>query len=160
MGRRVFQIDILHCERCGGRREVIALIKSVIQAHKILKHLGLDADSYEPLPARASPRAAATSFVGRLEGAAMRSSSRASPGGCLGSCVVGRRIRRTAGTSGPREGALGAPEGRSGARSGPAHRDCNPKTRGREVGLGLMFPIRRSVRCQRPNRCLPPGSCS
>ena len=54
--RRVFQIDILHCERCGGRREVIGMIKSAVEAHKILQHLGLDTDSYEPLPARASPQ--------------------------------------------------------------------------------------------------------
>jgi hypothetical protein len=54
--KRVFRIDILHCERCGGRREVIAVIKSAVQAHKILKHLGMDTESYEPLPSRASPQ--------------------------------------------------------------------------------------------------------
>ena len=54
--RRVFKLDLLHCLRCGGRREVIALIKSPLQARRILESLGLDTESYEPLPARASPQ--------------------------------------------------------------------------------------------------------
>jgi hypothetical protein len=32
------------------------VIKSAVQAHKILKHLGMDTESYEPLPSRASPQ--------------------------------------------------------------------------------------------------------
>ena len=54
--RRVWAIDILHCLRCGGRREVIGLIKDPLQARKILQHLGLETETYDALPARAPPQ--------------------------------------------------------------------------------------------------------
>ena len=54
--KRVFQIEILTCVRCGGRREVIGVVKDPVQARKILQHLGLDAEGYEPLSARAPPQ--------------------------------------------------------------------------------------------------------
>ncbi len=54
--RRVFKIDILECQRCGGRREVIALITNAVTARTILEHLGLDAQEYGPVPARPPPQ--------------------------------------------------------------------------------------------------------
>ena len=42
--------------RCGGWREVIGVVNDPLAARKILEHLGLDAESYEPLPARAPPQ--------------------------------------------------------------------------------------------------------
>jgi len=54
--KRVFQIEILRCVRCGGRREVIGVVRDPVQARKILQHLGLDTEGYEPLAARAPPQ--------------------------------------------------------------------------------------------------------
>ena len=39
--RRVFAYDVLHCEKCGGRRSVIATIPEGDIAQKILAHLKL-----------------------------------------------------------------------------------------------------------------------
>lgn len=39
--QRVFAIDVLRCDRCGGRRRLIALITRTQVARKILKQLGL-----------------------------------------------------------------------------------------------------------------------
>ena len=39
--KRVFQIDVLLCERCGGRLNVIAAIHPPETTRKILNHLGL-----------------------------------------------------------------------------------------------------------------------
>jgi hypothetical protein len=49
--KRVFDIDIEHCRRCGGAREIIAAIEEPGVIVRILTHLGL--------PARAPPRAPA-----------------------------------------------------------------------------------------------------
>jgi hypothetical protein len=49
--KRVFEIDIELCPRCGGRLKIIAAIVDPQVIEKILTHLGL--------PARAPPRAPA-----------------------------------------------------------------------------------------------------
>jgi hypothetical protein len=57
--RRVFEIDMENCPRCGGELKIIAAIleKSVIE--RILEHLGLPARAPPRAPARASmPQAA------------------------------------------------------------------------------------------------------
>jgi hypothetical protein len=43
--RRTFKLDGLACDRCGGRREVIAVIPSRAIATKILAHLKLPVDA-------------------------------------------------------------------------------------------------------------------
>ena len=50
----MFEIDIEQCPQCGGTLKIIAAIEHSPVITKILTHLGL--------PARASPRAAATAF--------------------------------------------------------------------------------------------------
>lgn len=54
--RRVFAIDVLHCERCGGRRQLVALIQTPQVAEKILAHLGLSTRAPAAAPARAPPQ--------------------------------------------------------------------------------------------------------
>ena len=39
--RRVFDLDVLQCPRCGGRMSVIATIEAADVLRKILGHLGL-----------------------------------------------------------------------------------------------------------------------
>ena len=39
--KRVFDVDVLECGKCGGRSKVIAVIKDGLTARKILDHLGL-----------------------------------------------------------------------------------------------------------------------
>jgi len=51
--RRVFAIDVLRCDRCGGRRQVIAFITDPEVVVKILDHLGLP--SRPPPVAQARP---------------------------------------------------------------------------------------------------------
>jgi len=53
--RRVFDLDVLACPRCGGRMSVIATIEAVDVLRKILSHLGLPTDPPAPLPARTLP---------------------------------------------------------------------------------------------------------
>ncbi len=53
--KRVFALDVLRCERCGGRRKLIALITQAPVAKQILVHLGLPAKAPASWPARASP---------------------------------------------------------------------------------------------------------
>ena len=50
--RRVFSIDVLRCERCGGRRKHIAFITDLLVARRILVHLGLDPEPPRVAPAR------------------------------------------------------------------------------------------------------------
>ena len=52
--KRVFDIDIEHCPRCGGTMKIIAAIEQPAVITKILNHLGL--------PTRAPPRASARAF--------------------------------------------------------------------------------------------------
>lgn len=53
--KRVFALDVLRCERCGGRRKLIALITQTPVAKQILVHLGLPAKAPASWPARAPP---------------------------------------------------------------------------------------------------------
>ena len=39
--KRVFEIDVLHCPHCGGRRRLIALITAPLVVRRILRHLDL-----------------------------------------------------------------------------------------------------------------------
>ena len=39
--RRVFRIDVLQCERCGGEMKVLALVTEQAAIKKILEHLDL-----------------------------------------------------------------------------------------------------------------------
>ena len=59
--RRVFLIDVLTCDRCGGPRKLLACITEQQIIRKILTHLGLPSDP--------PSRAAARSPPGRLAGA-------------------------------------------------------------------------------------------
>jgi hypothetical protein len=52
--KRVFEIDLEHCPRCGGPLKIIAAIEHPLVIAKILAHLGL--------AARAPPRSPARSF--------------------------------------------------------------------------------------------------
>jgi len=42
--RRVFAIDVLHCDRCGGRRKLIASITDPMVVRRILRHLELPSE--------------------------------------------------------------------------------------------------------------------
>ena len=41
---RVFRIDVLRCERCGGRMTVLAFLTERASVKKILEHLGIAHD--------------------------------------------------------------------------------------------------------------------
>jgi hypothetical protein len=45
--RRTFQLDVLTCDECGGKRRVVACVFSPAVATRILEHLRLPA---RPLP--------------------------------------------------------------------------------------------------------------
>jgi hypothetical protein len=49
--KRVFEIDVLNCPFCGGKRKLIALITDGAVVRRILEHLGLPATA--PTLARA-----------------------------------------------------------------------------------------------------------
>ena len=55
--RRVFDLDVLACPRCGGRMSVIATIEAGAVLRRILGHLGLPSEPPNPLPARPPPSA-------------------------------------------------------------------------------------------------------
>ncbi len=55
--RRVFRIDVLICQRCGGPRKVLDLLTDPAVLDRILRHLGLPADAPVVAPARAPPEA-------------------------------------------------------------------------------------------------------
>jgi hypothetical protein len=61
--RRVLDLDVLACPRCGGRLRVLATVEDPAVVGKILAHLGLlhPADSPGPAPPSAALRAAAPS---------------------------------------------------------------------------------------------------
>src|SRR5439155_13183697 len=50
--RRVFDLDVLACPRCGGRMSVIATIEARDVIRTILGHLGLPTEPPAPLPPR------------------------------------------------------------------------------------------------------------
>jgi len=56
--RRVFGIDVLTCEHCGGRRRLIALITDRLVAGRILRHLGLLSEAPPLAAARPPPQMA------------------------------------------------------------------------------------------------------
>ena len=53
--KRVFDIDVLVCEHCGGRREILAFLTETRVVQKILAHLGLPTEPPAIAPARPPP---------------------------------------------------------------------------------------------------------
>lgn len=53
--RRVFALDVLRCERCGGHRRVLATVTAPAAIRAILEHLGLPTTAPELAPSRAPP---------------------------------------------------------------------------------------------------------
>jgi hypothetical protein len=53
--RRTFDIDVMMCEQCGGRMQLLALIEDPAVIKKILEHLGLPTEPPRPRPARPPP---------------------------------------------------------------------------------------------------------
>ena len=51
---RVFREDVLACDRCGGRRVVLAFLSERAVVKAILRHLGLPTTGPPVAPARAS----------------------------------------------------------------------------------------------------------
>jgi hypothetical protein len=49
---RVFKVDVLQCENCGGRMTVLAFLTERVVVKKILEHLGLPATGPPRAPAR------------------------------------------------------------------------------------------------------------
>ncbi len=60
--RRVFEIDVLHCTRCGRRLRFVAAIYDPEVVRRILCHLGLMTSIAPPLPARSPPGLTQESF--------------------------------------------------------------------------------------------------
>lgn len=50
-----FNIDVMACEKCGGRMKFLALIEDPAVIRKILDHLGLPPEPPRPRPARPPP---------------------------------------------------------------------------------------------------------
>jgi len=48
--KRVFSVDVLQCERCGGRMKILAAIHPPDTTGKILECLGLNGPSDRPHP--------------------------------------------------------------------------------------------------------------
>ena len=53
---RTFSAEVLRCARCGGRREVLAMVTSPSAIVAILMHLGLPADPPPTPPNRGPPQ--------------------------------------------------------------------------------------------------------
>jgi len=53
--RRVFEIDVLICEHCGGTRKLLAFLTQPQTIRRILKHIGLPAEPPHIAPARPPP---------------------------------------------------------------------------------------------------------
>ena len=53
--QRVFKVDVLVCEHCGGRRRVLTFLTDPPVLRAILEHLGLPADPPTVAPARPPP---------------------------------------------------------------------------------------------------------
>ncbi|MBY0276821.1 transposase [Candidatus Binatia bacterium] len=60
--RRVFEIDVLHCARCGGQLRFVAAIDDPEVVRRILRHLGVPTSIAPPLPARSPPGLTQESF--------------------------------------------------------------------------------------------------
>ena len=54
--QRVFGIDVLHCDRCGGRREIVAFIVRPAELKRVCAHLGYPTEPPPIAPARAPPQ--------------------------------------------------------------------------------------------------------
>jgi hypothetical protein len=54
--RRVFAVDVLTCDRCSGKRRLVALADKQEAITKILAHLGLPQEAPSPWLARAPPQ--------------------------------------------------------------------------------------------------------
>lgn len=50
--KRVYELDALECEHCGGRMRVIAAIQPPSEVRKVLEHAGLPAAASRLKPAR------------------------------------------------------------------------------------------------------------
>ena len=61
--KRTFNIDVMECEKCGGRMKFLALIEDPEAIFKILDHLGLPTEPPKPRPARAPPEDPQLSFI-------------------------------------------------------------------------------------------------
>ena len=55
--KRVFRIDVLVCDRCGGRRKVLAFLTDPKAVVAILTHLGLPHHAPAVAAARSPPQA-------------------------------------------------------------------------------------------------------
>ena len=53
--RRVFELDVLSCPRCGGRLRLIAVLEASDTTARILRHLHLPTEVPPPAPARPPP---------------------------------------------------------------------------------------------------------
>ena len=53
--RRVFEIDVLRCPRCGGTRRLLSAIQDPLSIEKVLRAMGLSCDAPELARARAPP---------------------------------------------------------------------------------------------------------
>ncbi len=51
--RKVFEVDILKCRKCGGGMRVIAFVSDFQETEKILKHIG--EETVRPLPLNPKP---------------------------------------------------------------------------------------------------------
>ena len=54
--RRVFDIDVLRCEKCGGRRVIVSFITDPPVVRRILAHVGLPTEAPVIAPARDPPQ--------------------------------------------------------------------------------------------------------
>jgi hypothetical protein len=50
--KRAFEIDVLHCAHCRGRRRLIALIQSPLAVRRILRYLDLPSEPPPIAPTR------------------------------------------------------------------------------------------------------------
>jgi hypothetical protein len=54
--KKVFAIDVFVCDRCGGRRRILAAITEPVAVRAILEHVGLSARAPPIAPARPPPQ--------------------------------------------------------------------------------------------------------
>jgi hypothetical protein len=54
--KRVFAVDVLRCEKCEGRRRVLAVVDEPGAVKKILEHVGLPSTPVTTAPARGPPQ--------------------------------------------------------------------------------------------------------
>ena len=46
--RRVFEVDVLLCPHCLGKRRIVAFLDDPLVIHRILRHVGLDPEPRPP----------------------------------------------------------------------------------------------------------------